>query len=59
MFQKSLFGKVKNINSLITDILSTKTQYKSLYNCFFQEDERFQEVEWPKNVIGLIKPFKV
>lgn len=56
MFERSLFGKVKNINSLVSDILSTKTQYKQLYNCFFTENECLDQVEWPKSVMGLIKP---
>lgn len=56
MFEKSLFGKVKNINSLISDILSTKNQFKQLYNCFFTESENLNQVEWPKNIVGLIKP---
>lgn len=56
MFEKSLFGKVKNINSLVSDILSTKTQYKQLYNCYFTENECLNQVEWPKSIVGLIKP---
>ena len=38
MFERSVFGKVKNINSLIQDIMNNKQQYKSLFNCQFYDD---------------------
>jgi hypothetical protein len=55
MFEKSVFGKVKNINLLVQEILNTKPQYKALYNCQFQEDEELGAVEWPKSIQGLGK----
>ncbi len=58
LFQRSLFGKVKHINALITEILSNKLPYKSVYNSFFTEDEELNIAQWPKNILGLAKPFK-
>ena len=38
MFERSVFGKVKNINNLIQDIMNNKQQYKYLFNCQFYDD---------------------
>ena len=38
MFERFIFGKVKNINELIRDVLNTKLNYKKLYNFYFFHD---------------------
>lgn len=55
MFERSIFAKVKNINSLVQEIISTQPQYKQLYNNLTLIHEGLEVVEWPKNVLGLAK----
>ena len=38
--------------------MNTKTQYKSLFNCQFTDDEELNLTEWPKNIQGLYKIIK-
>ena len=59
MFERSIYGKVKNINLLIQGILNTKQQYKSLYNCQFSDDQQLNATEWPNNIQGLFKAAKL
>lgn len=58
MFERSIFGKVKNINLLVQDILTSKPHYKALYNCQFTDHEQLAAVDWPRNIQGLSKPTK-
>jgi hypothetical protein len=53
MFERSVFGKVKNINSLVQEIMNNKLQYRCLFNCSFGEHEELACAEWPKNIPGL------
>lgn len=39
--------------------MNNKLHYKQLYNCYFQEDQRLKDVEWPRNVLGLIKASRI
>lgn len=55
MFERFIFGKVKNINVLIQEIMNNKIHYKQLYNCYFSEDAQLKDVEWPRNILGLTK----
>jgi hypothetical protein len=55
MFERYVFGKVKNINNLIQEVLNTKLHYQKLYNFYFNEESDIKEIEWPKNIIGLQK----
>lgn len=55
MFERFIFGKVKNINVLIQEIMNNKIHYKQLYNCYFSEDSQLKDVEWPRNILGLTK----
>lgn len=56
MFERFVFGKVKNINELIRDVLNTKLHYKKLYNFYFFDDSQLKGVEWPDGIPGLAKP---
>jgi hypothetical protein len=58
MFERFVFGKVKNINILIQEVLNSKLHYKKLYNFYFYDDKQLKDVEWPKNIPGLVKPVK-
>lgn len=44
MFERFVFGKVKNINELIREVLNTKLHYKKLYNFYFFDDKELKEV---------------
>ena len=59
MYERSIFGKVKNINSLITELLNAKMQYRQLWSYSFGDSEDLYSVEWPKNIQGLLKQTKV
>jgi len=38
MFEKSIFGKVKNINLLVQEVLYSKSMYRGLFgNGWFQD----------------------
>lgn len=37
MFEKSIFGKVKNINTLVQESLYSKPHYKGLFNESFAD----------------------
>ena len=59
MFERFIFGKVKNINVLIQEIMNNKIHYKQLYNCYFSEDVQLKDVEWPRNILGLTKATRI
>lgn len=50
---------MKNINTLIQEVLNTKLHYRKLYNFYFYDDKELKAVEWPNNIPGLSKPQKV
>ena len=56
MFEKYVYGKVKNINELIRDVLNSKLHYRELYNFYFYNDGELKSLEWPENIPGLVKP---
>jgi hypothetical protein len=39
MFERFVYGKVKNINELIKEVLNEKLHYKQLYNFYFYNDK--------------------
>ena len=39
MFERFVYGKVKNINELIKEVLKEKLHYKKLYNFYFYDDK--------------------
>lgn len=51
-----MYGKVKNINELIRDVLNSKLHYRELYNFYFFNDRELKNVEWPESIPGLLKP---
>jgi Leucine-rich repeat (LRR) protein len=55
MFEKYVYGKVKNINELIREVLNSKLHYRELYNFYFN-DNQLKNIEWPENIPGLVKP---
>lgn len=59
MFERFIFGKVRNINVLIQEIMNSKIHYRQLYNCYFQEDPLLRDADWPRNVLGLIKANRI
>ena len=56
MFEKYVYGKVKNINELIRQILNSKLHYRELYNFYFYNDNELKNTKWPDNIPGLVKP---
>ena len=44
MFERFTFGKVKNINLLVQDLMNKKSHYRHLQNCNFQEEQQLAEV---------------
>ena len=56
MFERFIFGKVKNINELIKEVLNTKLHYVKLYNFYFYDDKELKHLCWPSNIPGLCKP---
>ena len=56
MFERFVFGKVKNINELIREVLNTKLHYMKLYNFYFYDDKELKHLAWPSNIPGLSKP---
>lgn len=55
MFERSIFGKVKNINSLLQDTLYSKPIYRGLFGSGWFQDAELNGVEWPRNVPGLTR----
>ena len=53
MFEKNIFGKVKNINSLLQDTIYSKRNYKGLFGSGWFRDAGLNTIDWPKNVPGL------
>ena len=47
---------MRNINELIKEVLNSKLHYRELYNFYFYNDKELKNLEWPENVLGLIKP---
>lgn len=39
--------------------MNSKIHYKQLYNCYFQEDPRLRDADWPRNVLGLTKANRI
>jgi hypothetical protein len=56
MFERFVYGKVKNINELIKEVLNEKLHYKQLYNFYFYNDKELKDITWPENIPGLLKP---
>lgn len=47
MFEKYVYGKVKNINELIREVLNSKLHYRELYNFYFYNDQELKNTKWP------------
>lgn len=47
MFEKYVYGKVKNINELIREVLNSKLHYRELYNFYFVNDHQLKNIQWP------------
>lgn len=47
MYERYIFGKVKNINELIREVLNEKLHYKDLYNFYFANDCELKDIDWP------------